>query len=212
MPEFDVIYVTGPPATGKSTLLSALEAALQPMRTFSYSKELADQVGRRVRQEVSEEDMRRYSAAVIRPEDVVAVDEALISLAAQVRNKSHLVIDSHAVTKEGFGFRVTPFSLEQVARLAPTKIFMLYCEPTLVIERIQRNSEGRPQVTRFEAELHAQLQATVALTYGMHLGIPTYFLDTARPIEELVKEICQRLSTTSAAIASSSSTVGSEPS
>src|SRR5438128_2135948 len=125
MSEFHVVYLTGPPAAGKSTLLEALRQAIQPLRTFSYSEELARQVSRRQRAQFSQEDMRFHSAKIIQPEDVVAVDEALINLAAELRDKSHLVIDSHAVTKEEYGYRVTAFSMSQLERLAPSRIFVL---------------------------------------------------------------------------------------
>src|SRR5262245_29385830 len=107
---FHVIYLTGPPATGKSTLMAGLARVVSPLVTFSYSKELAEHVGRRDAAAYSQDDMRKHSAGLITPADVLAVDEALVALVRERRTSSHIIIDSHAVTKEEFGFRVTPFS------------------------------------------------------------------------------------------------------
>src|SRR5690242_16175043 len=93
---YHVLYLTGAPAAGKSTLMAALEQTVQPLITFSYSKALAEHVGRRVNETFSQDDMRRQSAQVITPEDVVAVDASLVQLVEVNRSKSHIVIDSHA--------------------------------------------------------------------------------------------------------------------
>jgi predicted methyltransferase len=71
--------------------------------------------------------------------------------------------------------------------------FVLYCESSVVIERIHESAAGRPTVTQFEADFHLQLQACVALTYSIHLGIPAYFLDSAKPVDELVHQVASRL-------------------
>lgn len=192
---FDVVYLTGPPAAGKSTLLESLKDAVEPLETFSYSKALAEHVSRRDEEDFSQDDMRRHSARLIRPEDVQAVDELLLDLAATTRKHSHLVIDTHAVTKESYGYRVTAFSLEQVTRLAPTKVFVLYAAAPVIMERIASNSQGRPSVTHFEADFHLHLQASVALVYGVNTGIPVYFLDSSQSVTDLVSAIADRLTT-----------------
>jgi adenylate kinase len=188
----EVIYLTGAPATGKSTLLSALEASMQPMLTFSYSKVLADYVGKRHAAELSQDEIRTQSGQVVTPADVDAVDRLLLESVTRRRNDTHIVIDSHAVTKEKYGFRVTPFKIEQLIALRPTLLFCLYADPEVIRARIAAHPAGRPQVTPFEAETHNTLQANVALIYGIHLGIPVYFLDSAQATSALVNEIRRR--------------------
>jgi len=187
-----VIYLTGAPATGKSTLLASLDANMQPMLTFSYSKVLADYVGKRSAAELSQDEIRRQSAKVITAEDVQAVDQMLLELVNRRRNDSHIVIDSHAVTKEQYGFRVTAFTLEKLAAIRPTLLICLYADPEIIRARIAADPAGRPQVTKSEAETHDTLQANVALIYGIQLGIPVYFLDSAKPTATLVEQIRQR--------------------
>ncbi|MGN6505269.1 MAG: AAA family ATPase [Tepidisphaeraceae bacterium] len=189
---FQVIYLTGAPATGKSTLLAALNSSLTPLHPFSYSKELADHISRRDQGALTQDDMRRYSAGVITPEDVDQVDNALIELVEVKRTSSHIVIDSHPVTKESYGFRVTAFKQEQLNAIRPTMIVVLYAAPETVIDRITKNNQGRPTASPYEAAFHNELQGSVALIYGLRLGIPVYFLDSDRPVEQLVEEIVKR--------------------
>ena len=182
---YQVIYLTGPPATGKTTLVEMLEAKLQPLLSFTYSKVLAQHVSDRDAQVTSQDLLREKSAQIIRPEDIEAVDQRLLKFVRENRSQSHIIIDSHAVTKENFGYRVTPFSLSLVLELRPTRIFMLYAKASVIQDRIAEVPAGRPRVTTFEADFHAHLQATVALTYGINLGIPVYFLDSSSTPQEL---------------------------
>jgi adenylate kinase len=121
------------------------------------------------------------------------VDHWLIQWAHDTRKTSHVVIDSHPVTKERYGFRVTPYSLADFARLAPTKIWVLYCSPEVTLQRIGRDAAGRPSVTPEEARMHTHLQASVAVTYGMSLGIPVHFFDSDRDPAGLADELAARL-------------------
>ncbi len=189
---YEVIYLTGAPATGKSTLMSALDAHLAPLFKFSYSKELAAHISNRSLMGYSQDDMRRHSSSVITPRDVAAVDQQLIEIVGRKRDECHVIIDSHAVTKESFGFRVTPFRIEQLVAIAPTIIFSLYAPPESIIQRIQQDSQGRPEPTTYEAAFHNDLQASVAINYAIHIGKPVYFLDSRRTTEELVEEIVKR--------------------
>jgi adenylate kinase len=186
---FKVVYLTGPPATGKSTLLDHLAARVPNLLTFSYSRELAAHVGLRINSSLTEDDLRRESAKVVLPSDVVALDESLLALVREKRSTNHIVIDSHAVTKEAFGFRVTPFSRSQLEVLSPTLIICLYAEASVVLDRIEAKAQGRPKPTLFEADYHTTLQGAVAVQYGILLGKPIYFLDAAKPIADLGSEI-----------------------
>ena len=191
--DFDVIYLTGAPASGKSTLAEALASAMPELIAFSYSKALAEHVKERTQRQLSEEDIRAESASVVTPQDVAEVDRSLLKVVQEGRGSRPIVIDSHAVTKERYGFRVTPFSIPVLRAMAPTMIVMLYTDPQVAIDRIQANSKGRPTPTAFESALHTELQGAVALTYGIQLGIPIYLLDSARPTAELVGEIARRM-------------------
>lgn len=191
--DYSVVYLTGAPATGKSSLVAGLERRVEPLKVYSYSKLLADHLAERDRATVSQDEIRRQSAKMVTPEDVAAVDARLLTTVETERKSSHVIIDSHAVTKEAYGFRVTPFSIKQVEALRPTMIFVLYAESSVVLDRIKANSQGRPLISMFDATMHNDLQGSVALIYGIHLGVPIYFLDSDRSPETLVEEVARRM-------------------
>ena len=140
-----------------------------------------------------QDDLRRRSATIVTPEDVSAVDELLLAFVSDHRKHRSVVIDSHPVTKEGYGYRITPFSLEQFARLSPDEIWVLFVSPEVTRQRIADDPGGRPLVSEEEARMHTELQASVAATYGMSLGRAVYLFDASGPPDELVDRLAERL-------------------
>ncbi|QGL59387.1 hypothetical protein ALQ80_02789 [Pseudomonas coronafaciens pv. oryzae] len=76
-----IIYLTGAPATGKSTLTERLAELSSRITVFTYSKELARVISTRVGP-ISQADMREKSARLITREDVRLVDKELVQIAA----------------------------------------------------------------------------------------------------------------------------------
>jgi hypothetical protein len=74
------------------------------------------------------------------------------------RKDRHFVIDSHPVTKEDYGFRVTGFLQDKVTRLAPDCVICLYATPNVITQRISADPQGRPLPTQYELEIHNQTQ------------------------------------------------------
>lgn len=192
---YQVVYLTGAPATGKSTLTKNLSKAINPLKVFSYSRRLADLISQRSTSNISENNLREQSAKIVTIEDIEAIDNELLDFVKEERLKSHIIIDSHAVTKESYGFRVTPFSMQILSDINPTLILVLYTESSVVRKRVKTNHQGRPLVSLFEAGFHTNLQSTVALIYAINLGIQIYFYDSNKPERELVQEIGKRIGT-----------------
>lgn len=193
---YKVVYLTGAPATGKSTLLSALEKTDVPLHVFSYAAELAKHLNKRVSKEITHEELRTSPSAVISPEDIRAVDDDLLRQVASFRGSTHVLIDTHAVSREDYGFRVTPFRAEQIRALNPSFIVCLYSDPRTICVRIQNDAHGRPQISEFTAEVHSELQNVVAVTYGIVTGAPVYFLDSSAPVDALVAWLTRKLQKT----------------
>lgn len=190
--KFRVLYLTGAPASGKSSVTEALAGLVAPLEVFEYGERLTRYLADRGDRSLTQQRLRRHSAALARPDDIRAVDRLLLKFVAKKRSRSHVVIDTHAVTKERYGFRVTSYSLRRFSSLNPDAICVLYTSPDVSVERIRRGPGGRPQVTEWEAGFHSALQASVAVTYGMSVGVPVYFVDSSRPIRRVAAEVARR--------------------
>jgi adenylate kinase len=175
-----LILVTGAAGTGKSTLVRSLLARAQPLRRVDYGQMLLDYKARTTGLRLAYDELRRDSASVITAEDVRAVDEELIASLPKWRAEGNVLIDSHPVTKENFGFRVTPFSLDQIGQIHFDVIFILVGEPVELARRTAAKPQGRPVVSSFEVQFQVQLQAAVAAIYAIACGRPCFALDTTR--------------------------------
>lgn len=188
---YKVIYLTGPPAVGKTTLVKRLQKACADLDIFVYRELLTQHLERREKTNISQRRLRKDSAHIVKPEDIEEVDKLLISEVQRLRSTRHIIIDSHPVTKEDYGFRITAFSIPLLLELKPTVICMLYADAGEIIKRISNHSKGRPTATLYETSLHCSMQASVAIIYGVQLGIPIYFFNasTAVNIDVAFKKI-----------------------
>jgi len=189
-----VIYLTGAPAAGKSSLTRLLFEQVRNLRIWEYGARLTEHCAARSADIIVQDDLRAKSAAIVTEADVTEVDAQLLAFVNDHRGKSPIIVDSHAVTKESYGYRITPFSLEQFACLNPDEIWVLYISPEETRRRIGNDAGGRPMVTEEEARTHTTLQASVAATYGMAIGCPVYMFDGTLPQSELVAKLGRRLS------------------
>ena len=139
-----VVYLTGAPSSGKSTLCKHRVAEVANLQTFSYGDELRKWVSQRHATPLTAPTMREASAGVVTADDVDHIDRELVSWVAKERAQSHIIVDSHPVTKEKFGFRITPLSGDQLRELSPDFILCLYASPEELERRIVADTRGRP--------------------------------------------------------------------
>jgi adenylate kinase len=196
--EYEVIYLTGAPASGKSSLTSALSQAVRPLEIFEYGQRLTAYLqDKNSEPELRQTQVREKSATLVTPNDIANLDRILLAFVAQHRTQAHVIVDTHAVTKERYGFRVTPFRLSAFAELAPTQIWMLYTEPQVALRWIASDARGRPQISEWDASLHTGMQASLAITYAASLGIPVHLFNTDGPVSDLVSVLVPRFRSSS---------------
>src|SRR5689334_12083053 len=120
-----VVYLTGSPAVGKSSLGSYFIQHMQNIELFEYGKELTRYLNAKNKTKNSQSDIRTKSSGVITAADVRYVDKLLTSFIESKRKRKNVIIDTHAVTKESYGFRITPFSIKQLRLINPTHIVVV---------------------------------------------------------------------------------------
>jgi adenylate kinase len=191
--DYRVIYVTGAPASGKSSTLARLHAMLPQVGVWEYGAKLTEFLKARGADIADQRELRSRSAGVVTPADINALDNLLQEWVEERRDSQHLLIDSHPVTKEQYGFRATAFSLDRIKSLGLSEIWLFYCPPEITVERIRRGPAGRPEIALEEARMHTFAQASVAVTYGVAAGCPVYMFDTNVDQTELVIRLRGRL-------------------
>lgn len=173
--------------------MALLGQKVSGLNVWEYGSRLTDFLKSRGSDLSNQDELRARSADVVRPSDIDELDDELLRWTATNRLLGHTVIDSHPVTKEEYGFRVTAFSLERFQSLRPTEIWLFYVPPELAVERIARDPAGRPSISIEEARMHSFAQASVACTFGIAAGCPVYMFDTAVDQTTLVDDLATRL-------------------
>ncbi|WP_172298150.1 AAA family ATPase [Pseudoruegeria sp. HB172150] len=187
------VYLTGAPGSGKTTSLDALVLKMPGLATWKYSEQLARHIQDRVSNAVDNKELRRASASLVSPEDILAVDNKLANFAKKKRTKQHLIIDSHPVTKEPYGFRCTAFTSNRLTSLGLDEIWVTYVDPDTTLSRLHPELTGRQPISREEAVMHTQLQAALAIQYGVLSGCPVHFFDTSESKEKIAARMQERL-------------------
>jgi len=185
-----VVMLTGAAGTGKSTLSQEAGARIRPLHRVDFGQLLLERKIGQGFTALNYEKLRTESASVITREDVKAVDAQLIDSLPQLRNETHVLIDSHAVTRERFGYRITHYSFDELKRIALDAVVVTYCRPDVFAARHKSSPRGRPPITDIEAQHQMTLQEAVAVNYAILCGCPCFLLDTTdRSPSELADEL-----------------------
>jgi adenylate kinase len=172
-----VILLTGGPGTGKSTLRDAIATQVTGLEHFDYGQLLLRRKQKHG-SDIAYEQLRQESARIISPEDVTSTDDWVVAEISRLRTASHVLIDSHALTRESYGFRAVAFSTRHLESLRLDAIIVLRCDPDVLIARTKQNPGGRRELTTELAREIQVLQEALSLTYAVVCGCPVFVIDT----------------------------------
>jgi adenylate kinase len=183
-----VTLLTGAPGTGKSTLRRSLEPCIAGLQHFDYGELLL----RRKEQQgsiLSYSELREQSSSVISSTDVLDTDEWVIAEITQLRTASDVIIDSHALTREEYGFRAIPYSTRQLEAINFDAVIALRCDPEVLIARVAGDRGGRRELSVELAREIQILQEALCLHYAVACGCTAFVIDTTKRTTVEVKEV-----------------------
>jgi adenylate kinase len=187
-----VILLTGAPGTGKSTLRRSLESCITGLQHFDYGELLL----RRKEQEgvvLHYEELREQSSSVISSKDVSDTDEWVATEISRLRTTCDVIIDSHALTREDYGFRAIPYSARQLDTIKFDAIIALRCDPEILIARIATDPGGRRGLTVELAREIQILQEALCLHYAVASGCTAFVIDTSERTAAEVRTVAVQI-------------------
>src|SRR5579884_2111149 len=148
-----VLLLTGVPAVGKTTLAKKVEEAISPIHTISFG-EMILEVRRHDAPGSTYEELRRNPTREANIDLIGRATAFLIERISQLRSSTNVLIDSHAVAKDEYGFRITPDSQSTLQQFNWDAIVILHAKHEDVAARINLRATGRRQVTPDEVATH----------------------------------------------------------
>ncbi|WP_084540147.1 AAA family ATPase [Azorhizobium doebereinerae] len=182
-----LVYLTGAPASGKSTLIKGLAAEISDLKVFEYGRAMSALL-----KSVSRESLRDGTDGRVTQTDIDEVDRQMADWAHEFRRQNNLIIDSHHVTIESYGFRIAPFSLAKLETLQIDEFWVLIADSALSVERIERDRRGRRIPSPYQADFHTAVQASLASQYAVLTARPVYIFDSANESTDLVSAAVRR--------------------
>lgn len=181
--------INGIPASGKTTAVNYLEKNFSQIYVLRFGS-LIFQYKKKKFPQLKYEDLRKKSSSLIGFDDIKTIDNIVIEVTKKHRSSSHVLIESHGVTREDFGFRVTPYThINQIHKLKLHAIVFISCKPTIVYDRINKNAKGRKPISQNEVVQNIRLQECLSMIYSTQAGCPLYVIDNSGSKSSFQKQI-----------------------
>lgn len=185
VPTHPLIYLTGAPATGKTSVADYLRTTYGA-RAFSYGQALLDHANLRG---ISHDALREQSSTVVTAELISELDAKLPTLLAGWQEDGPVVIDSHAVTSETWGLRALPYSADALGAIGITHIICLIADGGTLIGRIRATPEGRRADDPWKLEQLNNTQLALAAAYAHTLGIALSAIDARASRHDVFRSV-----------------------
>jgi adenylate kinase len=194
--------LTGPPGVGKTAVAHKL-TFLHPerVRTISFGRLIYDSVLSRTGSNFSYSEFRTVASTVVSPEDIRAATESVADRSRAIDQAQWLIVDSHAVAREHFGWQANPDTPPTLGQFSYDQIIQLDASPETVLRRIEQVPAGRLATRRRDVLILAQLQMSISAYYSGVIGCPLNVVDAEGNVDEVVGlvEACLGLPASSAA-------------
>ncbi len=184
-PKRAVVFITGVTSVGKTSTARLLEN-----RGVGKRISIGELVLKHARMRWPEltHDRLRGEPDLYAPVAVVrAAIRELCRLAEAERGSHSLILESHAVTAEVYGSRITPFSHEDLRRLAFDIIVLLECEGSTILARTRDRGMDTPSLDLLYGMI--DMQRATAISYGVAVGCPVYAVNAEPSIESVASQI-----------------------
>ena len=176
-----IALITGAPGVGKTTTARNLAVMYgDRVETVSFGRLIYDRVTART--PMSYQEFRSAAASIVTAADLLAASDALAAHAAMPRHSGRwLVVESHAVAREEFGWQANPDPPGTLARYSYDILVYLDAPADVILGRVRSDPGGRLSRGLRDITVLSAMQMAIAVSYAAGLGIPLNVIDADAP-------------------------------
>lgn len=187
----NTFLLTGAPGVGKSTIASMLQRRWpRRFEVVPFGRLLYTACKSRMNQDFTYEEFKKSSASYVTQPDIIAASGRLQYMIRHQRNSRWLIVDSHAVAREQYGYRATPDDPVTLKKFAYSYIIQLTADPKVIAQRVV-SEPARVQLTSGQVGSLQLIQMSISIYYAGTLGCPLHLVDAEGPVHNTVDRVEQ---------------------
>ena len=170
------VLMTGVPGVGKTTIARNIETRIRPIVRIGFGELIFE-----VKQQQGTTE--NYGQLKATPDKLIPInyvslaEEVLLNRVAEFRYTTNILLDSHAVVNDYFGFRIVP-EINDFERAKIDAIIVIHAPFEIVNQRVIREPKGRNPISKQTFEKHQAMQDAVAIHFSLMARCPMYVVET----------------------------------
>jgi len=177
-----LILLTGIPGIGKSTITQYLEKKIKPIVRFSFG-DLIYEVLQQKGVKCNRLQIRKTPDKFVTINIIKYASKILLERAMEARKINNVVIESHAVVRDFYGFWVIPEITDfKSARL--DAIIVIHTSFNTFRKRMNRAIDGRYEISNQTFQKYQSLLDSVAINFSLKAGCPLYVVETGDDVDK----------------------------
>jgi adenylate kinase len=179
------ILMTGVPGVGKSTIARNIQTRITPIVRIGFGELIFE-----VKQQ--QETPENYGQFKAKPDKSIPINyvnlarEVLLNRVDEFRDTTNIILDSHAVVNDYFGFRIVPEIID-FERAKVDAVIVIHAPFEIVKQRVIREPKERNLIPKQTFKKHQVMQDAVAIHFSLMARCPMYVVETDDDLNKSVR-------------------------
>ncbi|HZR82560.1 MAG TPA: AAA family ATPase [Candidatus Binatia bacterium] len=190
MADVSTVLLTGVPGVGKSSVARWLEERCDARyRWVPFGELIRQALNELAGSRVEEAQLRREPTSLVTEAVLEHATRQLVAMCASSARRVVVIVDSHAVSQDQFGFRSTPDGPSYFKALRYDAIVQLVLPGQEILDRTPVGTGGRQARSGVDLDFHSSLQLMVSTFYAAMSECPLFVVSADGAVSEVAARV-----------------------